>query len=228
MPPPPEHPDSSGHIPGCPSRADHRSARRLRSNRGLTIVEVSFASAILAFVMCGVLQAMLQSRRMTEGSVRQSSVSSLVQGYLEQLKSIKYGDLPLSPATTPTGGTTTAWAAAGNTITVFDSVQSTTNAICLAVGAAPTSVPSIASLATDASMRTEQVDIDNINSSADNSTVNMWVWINDMTDTSDTTRVNVVNCKSIVIVYQWTVRDGGRTKTFVDMSRTIRSIVPTD
>jgi hypothetical protein len=219
-------PDSSGSVPDRPARADRRSDRRLRSNRGLTIVEVAFASAILAFVMCGVLQAMLQSRRMTEGSVRLSSVASLVQGYLEQLKSIKYGDLPLSPSTTPTGATTTAWAP--YSISVLDSNQSTTNPIYLAIGSAPTAVPAISSLATDISMRTEQVDIDNINSAADNSVMNMWVWINDMADTSDTTRVNVVNCRSIVIVYQWTSRDGGRVRYFSDMSRTIRSMVPTD
>ena len=213
---------SSGRTPDRPFRADRPAPRnRLRSTRALTLVEVVFASVILTMVLLGVLQGMLQSRRQTEGSVRQSSVASLVQGYLEQLKSIKYGDLPSSPATTPGSGTATDWATAGNTITVLDSSQNAST-ICLAAGAAPTTLPVISTLPTDASMRTEQVDIDNINASADNSTLNMWVWINDLTGT------NVVNCKSIVIVYQWTVKDGGRIRYFSDMTRTIRSIVPTD
>ena len=52
----------------------------------------------------------------------------------------------------------------------------------------------------------ESVDIiDNISSSTDNTTLDMWVWVNDLSGT------NVVKCKQIVIVYQWTVKDGGRT-----------------
>ena len=50
----------------------------------------------------------------------------------------------------------------------------------------------------------------------------MWVWINNLTGT------NVANCKQIVIVYQYTVKDGGRTRSFTEMTRQIRSIIPTD
>lgn len=187
----------------------------------MTLIEVMAASVILAMVVLGVLQGMLQSRRMTEGSVRQASVASLVQGYLEQLKSIKYGDLPSSPTATPGAGAVADWVAAANIEVLKDSSQADAT-FCLAVGAAPTSLPVISTLPTDASMHTEQVDIDNISSTTDNSTLSMWVWINDLTGT------NVVNCKSIVIVYQWTVRDGGRIHYYSDMTRTIRSIVPTD
>jgi hypothetical protein len=182
-----------------------------------------FACGILSMVILGVLQAMLQSRRMTEGSVRQSSVASLVQGYLEQFKSVKYADpangnaLPSSPATTP--ATTAAWAA--YSLPAKDSNQNDIT-IYLCVGAAPTTLPAVSTLPTDVSLHTETVDIDNINSGNDNSTLSMWVWVNDLTGT------NVVKCKSIVIVYQWTVRDGGRVAYFSDMMRTIRSIVPTD
>ncbi len=214
--------NTSGGPPDCSSKPEHLSHHdRLRSTRGLTLVEVVFASLILAMVVLGVLQGMLQSRRQTEGSVRQASVASLVQGYLEQLKGIKYGDLPSSPASAPGLGTTADWSAAGNTATLVDSSQNTTM-ICLATGTAPTTLPVISTLPTDASMHTEQVDIDNASANTDNSVLNMWVWINDLTGT------NVVNCKSIVIVYQWTVKDGGRLRYYSDMTRTIRSSVPTD
>jgi hypothetical protein len=180
-------------------------------------------------VMMGVLQGMLQSRRQTEGSVRQSSVASLVQGYLEQLKSIKYGDLPLSPATAPSTGLTaadkTAWVNAGATISLIDSAQAET-IIYLAPGTPPTSLAAISSLSTtNLSLHTEQVDIDNISSANENSTLNMWVWIIDQTDA---TRPNVTDCRSVVIAYTWTLRDGGRTRILSDMTRTIRSSVPTD
>lgn len=224
MLPPPLSPIPFAPIADRPPRADRLSHRkRLRSTRGLTLIEVTFASVLLTMVTLGVLQGMLQSRRQTEGSVRQASVASLVQGYLEQLKSIKYGDLPTSPSATPGTGTTTDWAP--YMITLIDSAQNPTN-IYLAAGTAPTTLPVISTLPTNISMRTEQVDIDNINAASDNSVLNMWVWVNDMTDA--TNRPNVVNCKSLVIVYQYTVRDGGRTRYYSDLVRTIRSIVPTD
>lgn len=210
-----------GAAPFATRHPAHPAARKRNPRAGLTLIEVSFASLILTMVLLGVLQAMLQSRRMTEGSVRQASVFSLVQGYLEQLKSIKYGDLPSSPSTTPGSGTQADWIAAGNTIDVVDSSQNAST-ICLAVGTAPTSLPVISTLPTNASRRTEQVDIDNAASTSENSVLNMWVWINDLTGT------NVVSCKSIVIVYQWSVADGGRVKYYSDMIRTVRSSVPTD
>jgi Tfp pilus assembly protein PilV len=197
----------------------------MQSARAVTLVEVMASTVILSMVLVGVLQGMLQSRRMTEGSVRQASVGSLVQGYLEQIKSIKYADvgnaLPSSPATTPGTGSQADWVAAGNIITCKGSDQSDV-IICLAAGAAPTTKPLISTLPTDASWHTESVDIDNLNSNADNSTLDMWVWVNDLTGT------NVVKCKSIVVVYQWSVKDGGRKYLYSDMMRIVRSIVPTD
>ncbi len=75
----------------------------------MSIVEVMIASGILSMVMLGVLQGMLQSRRQTEGSIRQGTCASLVQGYMEQIKSLKYAttlnDLPSSPSATPGVGT---------------------------------------------------------------------------------------------------------------------------
>ncbi len=91
---------------------------------------------------------------------------------------------------------------------------------CLCAGAAPTTLPDPSTLPTNASLHTESVDIDNLASSTDNCTLNMWVWINNLTGT------NVANCKSIVIVYQYSVKDGGRVRWFTDMSRQVRSIIP--
>ena len=210
------------------------TARRTRNDRALTLVEVMFASGILAMVMLGVLQAMLQSRRMTEGSIRQGTCSSVVQGYMEQIKSLKYATtlnaLPSSPSATPGSGTLYDWQHyAGTpgtddpnpTLVLKDSYQADTN-ICLAYGPAPTSLPDVSTLPTDVSKHSESVDIDNVNSTSDNCILDMWVWINPMTGT------NLQDCKSIVIVYQYSVKDGGRTRYFTDMIRTVRSIIPTD
>jgi Tfp pilus assembly protein PilV len=200
----------------------------------MALVEVMIASGILSMVMLGVLQGMLQSRRQTEGSIRQGTCASLVQGYMEQIKSMKYAtilnDLPSSPSATPGAGDVAAWHAYVGTpgtddndptLTLKDSSQADV-VFCLCAGAAPTTLPDVSTLPTDASKHSESVDIDNLASTTDNCSLDMWVWINNLTGT------NVANCKSIVIVYQYSVKDGGRTRYFTDMTRQIRSIIPTD
>ena len=220
--------------PGAETRDLRPAGGRRQCNHAMSLVEVMFASGILSRVLLGVLQGMLQSRRLTEGSIRQGTCASLVQGYMEQIKSLKYAttlnDLPSSPSVTPGAGTLADWQAYvgtpgtddnNPTLDLKDSNQAAVT-FCLAPGAAPTSLPDVSTLPTNAAMHTESVDIDNINSNTDNCMLNMWVWINNLTGT------NVANCKSIVIVYQYTVKDGGRTRSFVEMTRQIRSIVPTD
>ena len=210
---------------------NHRKWRK--SSRALSLVEVMFAAGILSMVVLGVLQGILQSRRQTEASIRQATVASLVQGYMEQIKSLKYAAslnaLPSSPSATPGTGTLADWQTyvgtpgtddSNPTLTLKDSSQANVT-FCLCSGAAPTTLPAINTLPTDASFHTESVDIDNISSATDNCTLNMWVWINNLTGTG------LQDCKSIVIVYQWTVKDGGQVRYFSDMSRSIRSIIPT-
>ena len=208
--------------------------RSLRGIRAVSLVEVMFASGILTMVLLGVLQGSLQSRRMTEGSIRQATCASLVQGYMEQIKSMKYAAvlnaLPVSPASTPGAGAVADWQAyvgtpgtddSNPTLTLKDSAQAD-SIFCLSPGAAPTTLPDISTLPTNAAKHTESVDIDNISSMTDNCTLDMWVWINPLTGT------NVQDCRSIVVVYQYSVKDGGRVRYYSDMVRAIRSIVPTD
>src|SRR5882757_6125749 len=101
--------------PGTQARDIKQTGGRRPRNRAVSLVEVMFASGILSMVMLGVLQGMLQSRRQTEGSIRQGTCASLVQGYMEQIKSLKYAtvlnDLPSSPTATPGAGTLVAWQA---------------------------------------------------------------------------------------------------------------------
>ena len=188
----------------------------------MTLAEVMIACCIVTMVLLGTLQGMLQSRRITEGSIRQTSVASLVQGYLEQMKSLTYPNNPVSPTTTPGTGLLSDWQALntvpGSVLTAIDSNQNTTY-ICLAAGSAPTSLPAINTLPTDASMHTEIVNID---STSSNCTLKMWVWVNPLTGT------NISQCEAIVIVYQWTTMDGGRIHNYSAMARAIRSVVQTD
>ena len=84
------------------STAFHR--RRRQSDAGMTLVEIGLAMAILAMVLGGVLAALIQSRRLTEGSVSQNSAMTIVQGYVEQIKNMDLKDVVNSGTDPASGG----------------------------------------------------------------------------------------------------------------------------
>ncbi|MFA5058481.1 MAG: hypothetical protein WC485_10230, partial [Opitutaceae bacterium] len=59
----------------------------------MTLIEVAIALSILALSLGGILAALLQSRRLTEGSVSQNSVLTVVQGYVEQMKNMELSQI---------------------------------------------------------------------------------------------------------------------------------------
>jgi Tfp pilus assembly protein PilV len=63
------------------------------SLRALTVVEVMFSMGILALALMGILAVQMQSRRLTEGSIYQNTVLTIVQGYLEQIKNMPITDV---------------------------------------------------------------------------------------------------------------------------------------
>lgn len=71
---------------------------------GMTLVEVTLAMAILAMLLGGILAALIQSRRLTEGSVSQNSALTIVQGYMEQMKNMDLKDVVNSPTDPASGG----------------------------------------------------------------------------------------------------------------------------
>ncbi|HVU18939.1 MAG TPA: prepilin-type N-terminal cleavage/methylation domain-containing protein [Candidatus Didemnitutus sp.] len=75
-----------------PGRAS-APVRWSKQNRGMTLVEVVTALAILAMTLTGILAIQLQSRRLTEGSVYQNTALTIVQGYLEQMKNMDLNSL---------------------------------------------------------------------------------------------------------------------------------------
>ena len=52
----------------------------------MTLIEVMFALGIFSLLALGILRAFLQTRRLTEGSVYQSTAQTIAIGYMEQLK----------------------------------------------------------------------------------------------------------------------------------------------
>jgi len=59
--------------------------------RALTLVEVVVALTLLALVLAGILKTILQSRRLTEGSIYQGMATTVANGYMEQMKAMDIG-----------------------------------------------------------------------------------------------------------------------------------------
>jgi hypothetical protein len=64
-----------------------------RQLAAMTLMEVIISLSVLAVTMGGVFAALMQSRRLTEGSVVQNSALTVVQGYVEQMKNMELVEL---------------------------------------------------------------------------------------------------------------------------------------
>lgn len=167
----------------------------------------------MAILLGGVLAMTVQSRRLTEGSIGQNFVVSIVQGYLEQMKNMDYVALLTSPA------------AAGTTReipTILD--ETSDDPLILSWGDPPATLPAIGTTPTGA--------IDNVRSipiryppqtPSDTLSLNVWVWVKDLTGTA----ANVTNAKAITMIYTYELKDGGRVRYVRNSIRSIRSVVPT-
>lgn len=64
-----------------------KTAKDFRT-RGMTLVEVVVAIAIMAMLSLGILSVLMQSRRLTEGSIYQETANTIASGYMEQMRSM--------------------------------------------------------------------------------------------------------------------------------------------
>ena len=69
------------------------SVKGMRSNRGLTLIEIMMAIAILGMSSFGLLAGLLQSRQMTEAAIYQGTALTIGQGYMEQIKNMEFASL---------------------------------------------------------------------------------------------------------------------------------------
>lgn len=236
---------------GCTASAVHISRATSSSHdrpatAGVTIVEIAVSLTILALVMAGVIAVLIQSRRLTEGSIYQNSATAIVQGYIEQMKNMELSDLPYYSGTTLVAGNGTSADAnlsyykyTSNTLfagpqsgcganndvsTQLD--ESTRDPLFISSGDPP-SLSSI-TLGTDApSGVIDNVKLIDINQTpSDNSDdlqIRIWLWIKDLTGGSG----SATTVRSITIIYQTRFKDGGRFRYSIGTVRTIRSDVPT-
>jgi type II secretory pathway pseudopilin PulG len=196
-------PSASGRISG--SRRCRRSA--------FTLVEVLISSLVMAIVLGGSLALIMQTRRLTEGSIVQMATVNVLQGYIEQMKNMDYNSLRISPA------------AAGTTVVIPTQIDEVTpDPLTLSWGSPPPDLPAMNTVPPGAIDNTKNITIRNpaVNPN-DTISINVWIWVQDLTGAS----TNVTNAKSITMIYTYRFRDGGRVRAFRGSIRSIRSVVPT-
>lgn len=195
-----------------------------RPIKGMTIVEVMVAMALMATVMIGFIATFVQSRRVTESSVMHAAASSLIYGIVEQIKGFDYTTLLPSTATDPNAPNTSSPPYIRVRLNQDDVVWlETVYTTAGSAAKAPTTTPS--ATATAASLGA----IDNIigplplssvvGATSQALTLRMWVWVDEIPDASQ----DVSEVKKITLVYSYDYSDGRTTRTAIDREVFIRT-----
>ena len=185
----------------------------------MTLAEIIVAMGILSFVVAGTYGSFLTARRLTEATVYKSASTAAVQGYLEQIKNMDYTLVYLSPVagTAMTGNYSIT---SGNFIATQADETTTDN---LVLSPLPRLSASSVSVGTVPSAVYDNVKVFTVNR-ANDLTIHVWVWVEDMTPTGVTPPQQV---KGITMVYMTEFRDGGNKRFEISSLRTFRSQVPT-
>jgi type II secretory pathway pseudopilin PulG len=196
-----------------------------RPTRGVSLVELLIATTILAMIVVAVFGSLLQSRRLSEGSISQNSAVAIVQGYIEQMKSMEFTDLPytMSGSTTIVSGASTA-VPSGQVPTRLDekTVDPLVLSTALTFPALSTITLSPQSI-TNVKDNIKVVDINKTPSTTDDLKLNLRVWVQDISSPS----VSATQVRAITIQYAYQVNDGARSRIHRGTVRSIRSVVPT-
>jgi hypothetical protein len=205
-------------------------------------MEVMVASSVLGLVIVGSLGAFIQSRTITEGSIYQNAATTVVQGYLEQIKEADFANLPYFSGTTliPSanndsivGLSTANRAKAIKTLlnnTDQDTIQSSTGEtitdyLLISSGNPPnpkTLVPGAAA-PTGVEDNVKLIDVNKTISKDDDLRLRLWVWVQDASNSG----IDATQVRSITIIYQWGKRERGSLRWYIGSTRSIRSAVPT-
>ena len=213
-----------------PRRPKHSHAT---SSCGFTLIEVMIAGAVLGLLCVGILATLIQSRKLTEGSLYQSSANTVMQGYVEQIKNMEFSDLPYttsagvvvpgsvagSPSSLLTRSINRALNSSGEMENVSDVLRIST----------ATTIPEPKTIlsSTPPAGVVENIKTFDINNSEgnpkDDLRLRIWLWITDVSDSS----VDATQVRGITIIYSWRVNVDQEARSFVGTIRTIRSAVPT-
>lgn len=224
--------------------------------RGLTLIEIVIALSILALSLGGILAALIQSRRLTEGSVIQNSAMTVVQGYVEQIKNMELKDV-VNAIKDPAAGGVPVLGASFKIPTRFkEPPASGTDDGADPLWTTPGAPPDLATLTPGV---TPSGVVDNLKDFPDvsGSTAAALAWAtlwpdahtyptidpNVRTSTPyptdlhlniwvwvqdlTATTPNATLVYGITLIYTWQYQDGNKTKYIMGTVRTIRSAVPT-
>ena len=200
-----------------------RSTSPRSRRRGSILIELALGVSVMSVVFAGTLSAFVQSRRMTEGSVFQNSATTVIQGYLEQIKNIEYQDIPYYNGAT---------LMRGSIPTTDDKIYTQLDSDTLDVLRISSGTPILPSAVTPGVVPTVTGLVDNfkaidINDTPDDTNddliMHLWVWVTPL----DNASTGVASSRSIKIVYTWSFNNGGIARTEVSSIATIRSVVPT-
>ncbi len=191
---------------------------RHRRTRAMTLVEVVTALGLIAMMSTSLIAASILARRLTEVAVYQSSVASIMQGYLEQIKNMPYDMLPISPAA-GTDKTASSYVGLYSLATQKDDVT----ADPLVLSPLSPLTPANISAPTVPAAVYDNVKTFDVNRAADLN-IHIWVWIEDRTPGGYGA---TQQAKAITLLYMWQIQDGSTTRSYTGVIKNLRSLVPT-
>ena len=174
--------------------------------------------AVVSITAMGLLGMTLLSSRLTEGAIYRASVTAISQGFIEQTKNMPYELVPVSPVH-GTDMTAATYVGLYSVPTLKDDV--TQDPIVLS--------PLPALSRADVTLGTVPNGVyDNVKTydvaRAGDLVIHVWAWVEDATPAAAGTTQAV---KAVTLLYMWQVRDGSKTRNYVDRVKMIRSLVPT-
>ena len=217
------------------------SANPRRRSAGMSLVEVMIAALIFAMSMGGILAALIQSRRLTEGSVRQNAAVTAVQGYMEQLKRCTlieflgtgFGQSYGVPLVNANGAVDTLWTSTcpvpalaslvpGDSVSIAASEENRPvdnlrsypfeNATAGPPVAWANVWPNASHTATHTRVMPASAGLNDLN-------LNIWLWITDLSGSTP----NALRTWGITIIYTWQYSDGRRTRYQTGTVRSLRT-----
>lgn len=192
----------------------------------MTLVEVMVSLTILMLIFAGLLSTIIQSRRLTEGSIRRSLATQIATSYLEQIKAMPVTSIVQNPLQTQDDQVTNDYLnVSTGSIPSLKSFNAGTTPSGVAdnlkdfpmysagSSGAPSTWASIWPGASTAPSTTPYVN---------DLHLNIWVWVSDM---SSYGVVATGTAYSVTMIYTWRVNDGGRVRYYDDETHAIVSSV---
>ena len=192
----------------------------------MTLAEVMISLSILLMIFAGLLATIIQSRRLTEGSVRRSLATQICAGYLEQIKAMSTSSLLQNPVQTQDNQSTNdyIYPSTGTPPSITSFNPGSTPSGCvdnlkdfpMYTGSSSGTSSSWASIWPGATSTPATTPYTN------DLHLNIWLWVTDMSTSGVT---NSGTAYAVTMIYTWRVNDGGRVKYFDDQIHAIVSSV---